>query len=434
MPSTRPATALLAFVTTCAVLLMAAPVRAVDLVILTSFPPAFYEVIGQRFEDAHPDIDVEILQRSTTSGVRFLLEREAVDVDVFWASSPDAFELLKRRNQLATVDVAIPLAEETVAGYPVNDADGQYFGFAFSTFGAAYNPDYLIRHGLDIPSSWSDLTRPAYWGHVGITSPSRSGTSHFIVEALLQTYGWDEGWRLISRMGGNLSTITARSFGITDGIEQGRFGIGPTIDFLATVERSSDAIAFAALEPLFLVPASVAVLERSTTREAAVAFVEFLLSTDTQLLLMTPELGRIPVIKELRALALSSRGTRLPEPVLVNGSTFDASLSARRYGLVNAIFDQWIVAHRQELSERWKVLNARPWADRKDLAALLTTPPVGEGRAAAIIASDDSASTVAATSLAESDAASEEISIAVTRMLTQFDSELESAAGLDRNH
>ena len=39
---------------------------------------------------ATADIKVEIVQRSTTSGVRFLLERVNADVDVFWASSPDA--------------------------------------------------------------------------------------------------------------------------------------------------------------------------------------------------------------------------------------------------------------------------------------------------------------------------------------------------------
>ncbi|MBL8598602.1 MAG: extracellular solute-binding protein [Devosia sp.] len=121
-------------------LLAGGPAMAEELVILTSFPPNFYEVLIQKFEQAHSDIKVEIVQRSTTSGVRFLLERVNADVDVFWASSPDAFELLKDRDQLAVVDVAIPLRDGVVAGYPVNDADGRYFGFAFSTFGAAYNP------------------------------------------------------------------------------------------------------------------------------------------------------------------------------------------------------------------------------------------------------------------------------------------------------
>lgn len=411
-------------------LIAISPTQAEDLVILTSFPPNFYEVLSEKFEQAHPDINVEIVQRSTTSGVRFLLERDSADVDIFWASSPDAFELLKDREQLAAVDIATPLHEGAVAGYPVNDVDGRYFGFAFSTFGAAYNPEYLTRFGLPVPRSWDDLTQPAYWGHVGITAPSRSGTSHFIVEAILQTYGWEDGWALVSRLGGNLSTITARSFGITDGIEQGRFGIGPSIDFLATVERTSDAIAFSVLEPLFLVPASVAVLERSDNREAATAFVEFLLSTDVQLMLMSPQLGRIPVIDELRTLALASRGTRLPEPVLVNGATFDANLSARRYGLVNAIFDEWIVAHRQELSEKWAAVNALPQDKAADLVAQLGNPPISAVRSLEIIGLSADDGSVAGASLTEDPAIAEEIRTAVATQFARFSSALESVTAL----
>lgn len=406
-------------------LLVGGPAMAEELVILTSFPPNFYEVLIQKFEQAHSDIKVEIVQRSTTSGVRFLLERVNADVDVFWASSPDAFELLKDRDQLAVVDVAIPLRDGVVAGYPVNDADGRYFGFAFSTFGAAYNPDYLMRSGLPVPRRWEDLTRPDYWGHIGITAPSRSGTSHFIVEAILQTYGWADGWALVFRLGGNLSTITARSFGITDGIEQGRFGLGPSIDFLATAARTTDGIAFSVLEPLFLVPASVAVLERSDDRAAAARFVEFLLSTDVQLMLMSAQLGRIPVIDELRALALASRGIHLPEPVLVNGAIFDAKLSARRYGLVNTIFDEWIVTRRQEVTEKWAAVNALPRDKAEGLAALLGRAPISAARSLELIEMSAGDGSVAGAAFEEDPAVAEEIRAAVSAQFAQFDAELE---------
>ncbi|UYO00531.1 MAG: extracellular solute-binding protein [Devosia sp.] len=397
-----------------------------DLIILTSFPPAFYEPITEKFQQSHPDITVEIVQRSTTSAVRFLLERDRVDVDVFWASSPDAFELLKSQNQLAVLQVSTPLEDRTVAGYPVNDVDNTYFGFAFSTFGAAYNPDYLARHDLPVPRRWSDLTLPAYWGHVGVTSPSRSGTTHFIVEAILQTYGWDQGWALIARMGGNLSTITARSFGIADGIEQARFGLGPSIDFLATVERSSDAIAFAVLDPLFLVPASVAVLERSASPTAGAAFVDFLLSTDVQLMLMSPQLGRIPVIDELRTLALAKRGTRLPAPLLDNGATFDAALSAHRYGLVNALFDAWIVDHRSEISAIWARVNTMDATSARSLISLLTQPPIDELRALELMAIPNDAGYGGP--IEEMPEVSEEISQAVSGRLSMIASELERVA------
>ena len=64
--------------------------------------------------------------------------------------------------------------------------------------------------------------------------PGKTGSSHLMVEQLLQTRGWNEGWAFILSLAGNLSRdLTARSFGVTDGVAQGRFEIGLTIDFLA---------------------------------------------------------------------------------------------------------------------------------------------------------------------------------------------------------
>lgn len=368
------------------------PSAAEDLVVLTSYPPAFYEIFKQRFEAANPDITVSILQRSTASGVRFLLERGDAEVDIFWASSPDAFELLKSQGQLQAIEFDNPTSEQAVAGFPVHDPDGYYYGFALSTFGVAYNPVYLEQHELSVPADWEDLTQPEYWGHIGITSPARSGTSHFIVEAILQSYGWDFGWATFSKLGGNLSTVTARSFGVLDGVKQFRFGIGPTIDFLVTMtEPESVNIRYEPLLPLLLAPASVAVLARAPNPEAAETFVNFLMSTEAQQLLLNPEIGRIPVLDDLRTVALTRDDPSLLEMARQNETLFDSSLSARRYELINLMFDELVVRNRSVLSETWKMLydaernnSVDPEALEK-ARALLMTPPLSEDEVNALV-------------------------------------------------
>ncbi|MDB5474181.1 MAG: transporter substrate-binding protein [Devosia sp.] len=358
-----------------------------ELVVLTSFPPSFYEVFVERFAQSHPELQIKVIQRSTASGVHFLLERPQVDVDLFWVSSPDAFELLKSEEQLMPVPFNNPTTQTAIAGHPVHDPEAHYYGFAFSTYGVAYNSQYLAAHGLEMPRQWQDLAAPGYAGHLGITSPARSGTSHFIVEAILQTFGWNEGWAMLSRMGGNLSTITARSFGVLDGIEQARFGLGPTIDFLAfSGGPPHDKIGYRALEPLFLAPASIAALQRSQNREAAIAFINFLMSPEGQRLLMDPEIGRIPVDDELRAAALAQQGLVLAEARSDDSTVFDAALSARRYELVNIIFDEWVVANRQALSDNWqRIVPDAP--EHAPASALLSAPPIAEARANEIMAS-----------------------------------------------
>ena len=46
---------------------------------------------------------------------------------------------------------------------------------------------------LPAPREWTDLARPEYYGHLVISAPSRSGTTHLTVEVILQAYGWEKG-------------------------------------------------------------------------------------------------------------------------------------------------------------------------------------------------------------------------------------------------
>ena len=334
-----------------------------ELAIVTSFPPSFYEPFRAGFEARHPDVRLTIIQRNTGSASRYILEKSDAAADIFWASATDAFELLKRQGALHPISPRPTGAPSTVFGYPVDDPDGFYLGFALSGYGLVYNPAYLAQHNLPKPENWQDLLEPAYSGHIGITSPSRSGTTHLIVEALLQSFGWDRGWALLSEIGGNLSTVTARSFGVASGVAKRRFGLGITIDFLANAPDVSDGQNVFVLTPAPLyVPANIAILSRARDVGAANLFVDFVLSEEGQSILLRPAIGRIPVRAALSAGLLPEAGTG----GLLAGKGFDARLSAERYGIVNLIFDDYIVRRRAMLSRLWtrlRDLEAEPASD-----------------------------------------------------------------------
>ena len=94
-----------------------------------------------------------------------------------------------------------------------------------------WNTRYLKAKKLPVPNSWAELERPVYHGHVGMSAPSRSGTTHLTVETLLQGKGWKDGWAMWKNIAGNFNTVTARSFGVPDGVNSGQFGVGIVIDF-----------------------------------------------------------------------------------------------------------------------------------------------------------------------------------------------------------
>jgi ABC-type Fe3+ transport system substrate-binding protein len=368
-------------------LVMSAPIGAIqaedqeELSVVTSYPPSFFEPFRKAFEAENPGIRTTIIQRNTASASRFILEKRGTSADIFWASSPDSFELLKQKGELSKIADRPTGAPEKVFGYPVNDPEGYYLGFALSGYGIVYNASYLAQNKLPVPKNWQDLLNPVYSGHIGITSPSRSGTTHLIIEALLQTYGWEKGWAMLSQLGGNLSTVTARSFGVAAGVAQRRFGIGITIDFLAKAPDFAGGDNTFVLPPdSVYVPASIAILSRARNKKAADLFVDFLLSPKGQALLLDPAIGRIPLAAHLPTTA----GTGGENEGLFKSKAFDPRLSAERYGLINLIFDDYIVRRRATLARLWKrlaqleALDNQP--DRASTLArarrLLGTPPL----------------------------------------------------------
>ena len=349
--------AALAIIGACVLMANAWPAQARALRIVTSFPPSMIEQYRTAFRAARPDIEVEFVQRKTTAAVALITGGKLQDADLFWASAPDAFELLKLEGQLIPLVPRNTGTPPAVAGYPVNDPGGMYLGFALSGYGVVWSEAYVERHRLSVPQRWRDLTAPIYSGHIGISSPSRSGTTHLMVEALLQSEGWSRGWAVWRQVGGNLATVTARSFGVSAGVSRGRFGIGITIDFLAQpTELDAAPVQFSFPEQKVFTPASIALLKGANNLEAANAFVDFLLSVPGQRLLLDPKIGRQPIRPEFYADGV----TEGPNPFSVGDEaatwSFDAGRSAQRYELINILFDELITFPLTQAAGIWRTV------------------------------------------------------------------------------
>ena len=148
----------------------ALPAFAADLegklVIVTSYPPDTTVTVKKAFEAVHPGVEVEMLKKKTTAGIKFLQETATNNkADMFWASAPDAFEVLKGDNLLAKYDVKVQGIPEKVGAFPINDPDGYYKGFAASGYGIMWNTRYLKAKKLPVPKTWAELADPVYFGH-----------------------------------------------------------------------------------------------------------------------------------------------------------------------------------------------------------------------------------------------------------------------------
>ena len=61
---------------------------------------------------------------------------------------------------------------------------------------------------LPKPSSWEDLTQPAFKGHVIMPNPNSSGTGFLDVSAWLQMWGEDKGWKFMDGLHENIAQYT----------------------------------------------------------------------------------------------------------------------------------------------------------------------------------------------------------------------------------
>jgi iron(III) transport system substrate-binding protein len=364
------------------------------LVIVTSYPKDLFAPYQAAFEKHHPGTKVEVLNKQTAAGIKYLQETASNNQsDIFWASAPDAFEVLKAAGLLTKYKPKATGIPAKIGAFPTHDPDRYFMGFAASGYGIMYNTRYLAAKKLPIPKEWSDLAKPIYFGHVGMSAPSRSGTTHLTVETILQGEGWAKGWRTMKEMAGNFSQVTERSFGVPDGVNSGVFGIGIVIDFFGFSSKASGfPVGFVYPTVTTIVPANMAVVKNAPHPKAAAAFVEYLLSPEGQELLLDPKIMRLPLRPEVYAKAPKDFPNPFKDPSLGAEVKFDTILSEKRYNLVNSLFDVIVTFRLEDLKAATKAIQEaeaalakKPNAEAAKLVSqardLIAAMPVSEAEA-----------------------------------------------------
>jgi phosphoglycerate transport regulatory protein PgtC len=338
------------------------PAVAGTVTVVTSFPKELTQAYKTAFEQANPGIKVEILNKNTVQGIAYVRELpEGQRPDVFWASAPDAFEVLAGQKLLDRVaDLANPAAPAKVGAYPINSPDGLYLGQALAGYGLMWNTRYMAANKVPAPRQWADLVRPVYFGHVAMSAPSRSGTTHLTVETLLQGEGWDKGWHQLLQIAGNCAAITDRSFGVPDGVNNGQFGVGLVIDFFGLAGKYSGfPVEFAYPDVTAVVPANIALVAGGKNAAEARQFIRYTLSLEGQQLLYSPKISRLPILPPAAMGGKTPQGYPDPFEIAKRAKVqFNSDLSESRYNVVSALFDQAITFRLKDLQAATKAIHA----------------------------------------------------------------------------
>jgi ABC-type Fe3+ transport system substrate-binding protein len=363
--------------------------------VVTSFSKDVTDPFKAAFEKAYPGTKLEVQNRNTNAGVKFVEETKGNNqTDLFWASAPDAFEVLKGKGLLQKYQPKATGIPQTIGAFPINDPEGTYFGFAASGYGIMWNTRYAQANKLPEPKDWSDLAKPAYFDHVAISAPSRSGTTHLTIETILQGEGWDKGWRTVKEMAGNFSQITERSFGVPEAVNSGQTGFGIVIDFFAFSSQASGfPVKFVYPTVTTIVPANVGIVANAPNKAGAEAFIEFALSPAGQEVLLEPSIRRLPINPAVYAKAPADYPNPFKDPSLGSRVKFDVNVSEKRTAVVDALFDQLVTFQLDAIKGATKAVheaeaalarkdNPQGRALVKEARDLIAAMPVSEQQAA----------------------------------------------------
>jgi len=172
--------------------------------------------------------------------IEYILSRkksgEDIGVDIFFGGGKYPFLKLKREGMLAPRHIESRIRSKipaTIHGDRVYSKELLWFGAALSGFGIIYNKAILEKNNLQIPNKWQDIASQECFGWVASGDPRYSGSIQAMYEILLQAYGWEKGWEIIARIGGNVQQFEKGGSSAAKNVSRGQSAYGLSIDFYA---------------------------------------------------------------------------------------------------------------------------------------------------------------------------------------------------------
>lgn len=284
--------------------------EGVTLVILTRHDTTIQQLAKEAFlkSDIAKQYNIEdvIFRKAPESQWKVFIERGQGDIG--WGGGPTLFDNLYKQGYLAPIDDPKVLGllgsqiREEIGGMPLvrkgDDGNVYWIAAALSSFGYTVNKDVLKRYNLPEPQKWEDIASEAFAldpPQFGMADPTRSTSNTRIYQIIVQAFGWDEGWKVLTLMAANAKIYDA-SDAVREAVISGDIGVGTTIDFYGyTAMRLNPSC-------VYIVPKGesvlngdpIALLKSVKNKEAAQAFIYWVL-TEGQKIWLDDKVNRMPV-------------------------------------------------------------------------------------------------------------------------------------------
>jgi ABC-type Fe3+ transport system substrate-binding protein len=224
---------------------------------------------------------------------QFKVKPNGIGVDICFGGGMDPYTYLKEKGLLASYKLPQEMFADiapSIGGVPLYDPDYTYYSATMAGFGIIYNKPVLKKLGLPEPQTWADLGRPEFFSWVGSADPRKSASAHMAYEIILQAYGWEKGWQVLTSMAANSRGFTAAGGQVPKDVTAGEVACGLSIDFYAWAQvrlYGDDVIGFVLPQDLTVVNGdAIAILKDAPNLAVAEEFIRFVMGEKGQRLFM----------------------------------------------------------------------------------------------------------------------------------------------------
>ena len=381
------------------------------LIIISPHPEGIETAFNAAFkpwykQETGREVELEWIDRGgTVSDFRFIESEfqrvpDGIDIDLVFGGGTDSFMKLADKGVLVPYKLSesqLKRIPKELFGIPVYDPEYRWYGAVLSSFGIMYNDEYRQLLGLPEVHTWKDLADLKAIGQVGAADPRESGSAHMMYEIILQGYGWEQGFEVITKLGANVRGFSAGSSAIPRDVAIGQVIYGMAIDFYAygkIAEVGADKIKYRLPPDAAVVsPDSIAILKGAPNMPVAKKFLDFVFSDEAQKLWMLKDtdsegpkwkggLNRASVVPELYD-ALGERCV-VPNPFKLELTPirYDAAKGGKRWDIISDLIGALVVDPHKELVGAWKAIEkCKDPEKRKAAIEMLVQLPLTEAEA-----------------------------------------------------
>ncbi len=215
-------------------------IAATELTVYTAVEAEDLKKYAERFNEDHPDININWVRDSTgIVTAKLLAEKNNPQADVIWGLAATSLLLFKGEGMLE------PYAAKGVDKLDPKFRDKadppSWVGMDAWVASICYNTVEAEKAKLPLPTSWADLLNPVYKGQIIMPNPASSGTGFLDVSSWLQLFGEDEGWKFMDGLHENIARYTHSGSKPCKLAAAGEIPIGISFAFRAAKSKAEGA-------------------------------------------------------------------------------------------------------------------------------------------------------------------------------------------------